>query len=166
MLRGFRGGPYAFDMVMDIGAYRDLHRHRRCQQFRQGYSGELGYDTPAALAEAGVAEVYDPAMKAAFAAMQAAAGAGGAVFAAVRGAVAVPVQDGFRRGGVHRAAAKRREGPLQLPRDRLGDEVRDGRPGAGAGAADGSDAAVGGGPAEEVAPGSIATIDRLMPIGG
>ena len=31
---------------MDIGAYRDLHRHRRCQQFRQAYSGRLGFDTP------------------------------------------------------------------------------------------------------------------------
>ena len=29
-------------MVIDIGAYRDLHRHRRCQKFRQAYSGELG----------------------------------------------------------------------------------------------------------------------------
>ena len=38
LLRGFRGGLYAFDIVMDIGAYRDLHRHRRCQQFRQAYS--------------------------------------------------------------------------------------------------------------------------------
>ena len=39
MLAGFRGGLYAYDMVIDIGAYRDLHRHRRCQQFRQAYTG-------------------------------------------------------------------------------------------------------------------------------
>ncbi len=58
LLRGFRGGPYAFDIVMDIGAYRDLHRHRRCQQFRQAYSAQLGYDTPAAIAEAGLGEAY------------------------------------------------------------------------------------------------------------
>ena len=38
LLRNFRSEPYVFDIVMDIGAYRDLHRHRRCQQFRQGYS--------------------------------------------------------------------------------------------------------------------------------
>src|SRR4029079_5904605 len=37
LLAGFRGGLYAYDMVIDIGAYRDLHRHRRCQQFRQSY---------------------------------------------------------------------------------------------------------------------------------
>ena len=42
LLRGFRGGLYAFDIVMDIGAYRDLHRHRRCHQFRQAYGGPIG----------------------------------------------------------------------------------------------------------------------------
>lgn len=63
LLRAFRGGPYAYDMVMDIGAYRDLHRHRRCQQFRQDYSGGLGYETPAAIAQAGLTEVYDAAMQ-------------------------------------------------------------------------------------------------------
>ena len=63
LLRGFRGGPYAFDIVMDIGAYRDLHRHRRCQQYRQAYTCELGYETPAAIADAGLAEVYDSAMR-------------------------------------------------------------------------------------------------------
>jgi thymidylate synthase ThyX len=69
LLRGFRGGPYVFDIVMDIGAYRDLHRHRRCQQFRQAYSGKLGYDTPEAIAQAGLGEVYATAMTETFAAM-------------------------------------------------------------------------------------------------
>ncbi|HEY1577067.1 MAG TPA: FAD-dependent thymidylate synthase, partial [Terracidiphilus sp.] len=45
--RHFRCAPYVFDIVMDIGAYRDIHRHRRCQQFRQYYTNRLGYDTPA-----------------------------------------------------------------------------------------------------------------------
>ena len=35
LLRGFRSAPFAYDIVMDIGAYRDLHRHRRCLQYRQ-----------------------------------------------------------------------------------------------------------------------------------
>src|SRR5205823_3917526 len=26
--RGFRGGQYCFDMLIDIGGYRDMHRHR------------------------------------------------------------------------------------------------------------------------------------------
>jgi thymidylate synthase ThyX len=66
LLRGFRGAPYAYDIVMDIGAYRDLHRHRRCLQYRQTYGSHLGYETPAAIAPAGLAEVYNTAMQAAF----------------------------------------------------------------------------------------------------
>jgi len=69
LLRGFRGGQYAFDLVMDIGAYRDMHRHRRCQQYRQAYSGHLGYDTPDAIGEAGLNETYESVMKVAFATM-------------------------------------------------------------------------------------------------
>ncbi len=60
---GFRGGLYAYDMVIDIGAYRDLHRHRRCQKFRQEYTGELGYDTPALVGEAGAGELFEEAMR-------------------------------------------------------------------------------------------------------
>jgi thymidylate synthase ThyX len=67
LLREFRGGQYCFDMVIDIGAYRDMHRHRRCQQFRQSYSGKLGFAIPP-LAPAGV---YQPAMEAAFSALHA-----------------------------------------------------------------------------------------------
>lgn len=55
LLRAFRGAPYVYDIVMDIGAYRDLHRHRRCQQFRQAYGTSLGFETPEALVEAGLA---------------------------------------------------------------------------------------------------------------
>src|SRR6185437_16208191 len=69
LTREFRGGQYAFDIVMDIGAYRDLHRHRRCQQFRQAYSGKLGFDTPDALGEAGLREMYESLMAETFAAM-------------------------------------------------------------------------------------------------
>jgi thymidylate synthase ThyX len=69
LLREFRGGLYAFDIVMDIGAYRDMHRHRRCQQFRQAYSGHLGYDTPQALVEGGLESMYDALMSQTFSAM-------------------------------------------------------------------------------------------------
>ncbi len=67
---GFRGGPYVYDIVMDIGAYRDLHRHRRCHQLRQAYTGKLGFDTPALIAEAAVSDVYSAAMQSAFDAMR------------------------------------------------------------------------------------------------
>jgi len=69
-LRGFRGGQYCFDMLIDIGAYRDMHRHRRCHQYRQAYSGEHGYDSPATLAEAGAQNIYDSVMARTFAAMR------------------------------------------------------------------------------------------------
>jgi thymidylate synthase ThyX len=71
ILSNFRGGLYAYDFVIDVGAYRDLHRHRRCQKFRQAYAGNLGYDTPATISESGAAGVYDSAMRAAFDAMHA-----------------------------------------------------------------------------------------------
>jgi thymidylate synthase ThyX len=68
LLRGFRGGPYVFDLVIDIGAYRDLHRHRRCHQFRQTYTGDLGFSTPPLLAEIGLAPAYSSTMSRALAA--------------------------------------------------------------------------------------------------
>jgi thymidylate synthase ThyX len=73
LLRGFRGGLYAFDIAMDIGAYRDFHRHRRCHQFRQPYGG-LGYETPDSLIEAGLRDMYDGLMSSTFDAVQAAGG--------------------------------------------------------------------------------------------
>ena len=69
ILGGFRGGLYAYDMVMDVGAFRDLHRHRRCQKFRQAYSGNLGFDTPKLVTESGAGEIYGAAMQAALDAM-------------------------------------------------------------------------------------------------
>src|SRR4249920_1851215 len=69
ILAGFRGGLYAYDMVIDIGAFRDLHRHRRCQKFRQAYSGRLGYDTPQLVEESGAGEVFRAAMEQALSAM-------------------------------------------------------------------------------------------------
>lgn len=66
LLRGFRGGLYVYDIVMDIGAYRDLHRHRRCQQYRQSYSLRLGYSTPSVMQDAGVADEYRTFMEEAF----------------------------------------------------------------------------------------------------
>ena len=64
LLQPFRSGyRYIFDIVMDIGAYRDIHRHRRCQQIRQKFSDTLGYEYPALLAEAGVQEQYEQALQ-------------------------------------------------------------------------------------------------------
>jgi thymidylate synthase ThyX len=66
LLRAFRGAPYVYDMIMDIGAYRDLHRHRRCQQFRQAYSTNLGFETPEAISSANLDELYSRLLSEAF----------------------------------------------------------------------------------------------------
>ena len=59
LLREFRSGyAYVFDVVCDIGAYRDLHRHRRCQQIQQTFTDQLGFETPELLAEAGAEASY------------------------------------------------------------------------------------------------------------
>ena len=63
LLRGFRSAPYVYDIIMDIGAYRDLHRHRRCQQFRQNYSAQLGFETPEAIHAAELSASYQALME-------------------------------------------------------------------------------------------------------
>ncbi len=60
--RAFRQAPFCFDMLIDIGAYRDMHRHRRCVQLRQDFSGAHGYETPALLTDAGAETDYRAAM--------------------------------------------------------------------------------------------------------
>ncbi|BDC50366.1 thymidylate synthase [Bryobacterales bacterium F-183] len=70
LLREFRGGPFVYDIVMDIGAYRDLHRHRRCQQYRQAYGTHLGYAKPDAIAQAGLLELYSGIMERTFSAIE------------------------------------------------------------------------------------------------
>jgi thymidylate synthase ThyX len=70
ILHGFRGGLYAYDFVIDIGAFRDLQRHRRCQKFRQAYSGQLGFDIPRLVEEAGVRAEFEAALTSALDTMQ------------------------------------------------------------------------------------------------
>ena len=64
LTRHFRSAPYIFDFVIDIGAYRDFHRHRRCQQFRQQYTNRLGYEMPEMLSNCGGDKVYTQALRA------------------------------------------------------------------------------------------------------
>ena len=70
LVRGFRGGEYCFDMLIDIGAYRDLHRHRRCHQYRQAYTGTHGYEVPDLLIASGNDAAYRVAMDAAMETMR------------------------------------------------------------------------------------------------
>ena len=58
---GLRYG-FVFDVLMDIGGWRDMHRHRRCQQVQQNFTTTHGYDVPPLLAEAGLERDYREAM--------------------------------------------------------------------------------------------------------
>jgi thymidylate synthase ThyX len=63
LLKEFHCGyQFIFDVLMDLGGWRDLHRHRRCQQVRQEFTAIHGYDTPQALINAGVVQPYKQTM--------------------------------------------------------------------------------------------------------
>jgi len=77
-LRAFHAGAaLRFDILMDIGGFRDMHRHRRVTQIIQGFtalhgceipdSGDLGPDVNP-LAEAGILDEFQAALQAAHAA--------------------------------------------------------------------------------------------------
>ena len=64
LLRAFCAGqPLRFDILMDIGGFRDLHRHRRCVQIHQGFTDAHGYETPEELVNAGLRDHYDAIMQ-------------------------------------------------------------------------------------------------------
>ena len=77
LLRAFSSGHgLRFDILMDIGGFRDMHRHRRCIQLLQGYTRLHGYEVPVCpgqptLADAGLDGEYMAAMDAAHAAYDA-----------------------------------------------------------------------------------------------
>jgi thymidylate synthase ThyX len=67
------GAGLRFDILMDIGGFRDMHRHRRSTQILQGFTALHGYETPesgdaAGLAEAGIVADYQATVEAAQAA--------------------------------------------------------------------------------------------------
>ena len=64
MQRAFRAGQqFRFDILMDIGGFRDMHRHRRCIQIEQGFTTRHGYDVPDQLEPAGALPTYKSAME-------------------------------------------------------------------------------------------------------
>jgi len=74
LLRSFSSGSsFRFDILMDIGGFRDMHRHRRCIQLHQEFTDLHGYEEPECpgqptLTEASLETDYTAAMNAAFAA--------------------------------------------------------------------------------------------------
>ncbi|MGB6629777.1 MAG: FAD-dependent thymidylate synthase, partial [Terriglobales bacterium] len=78
LLRAFSAGQqFRFDILMDIGGFRDMHRHRRCVQIMQDFSTVHGFDTPPEVEAAGVRSDYEFAMKRANAAVQKLSASGG-----------------------------------------------------------------------------------------
>jgi thymidylate synthase ThyX len=64
LLRAFCSGQqFRFDILMDAGGFRDMHRHRRCVQIHQRFVFAHGFDTPADITQAGLAGRYAQSMK-------------------------------------------------------------------------------------------------------
>jgi len=64
LLRAFASGQkFRFDILMDIGGFRDMHRHRRCIQIGQEFTTAHGYDSPEEIEAAGEKSHYDRFMR-------------------------------------------------------------------------------------------------------
>jgi thymidylate synthase ThyX len=64
LLRAFCvGQQFRFDILMDIGGFRDMHRHRRCIQIGQEFTTEHGYDIPPEVNAAGISASYHSVMQ-------------------------------------------------------------------------------------------------------
>jgi thymidylate synthase ThyX len=57
------GYQLVFDLCLDNGAFRDLHRHRNCVQIIKDFTPRYGYDTPEAVAEGGQTAAYQAVME-------------------------------------------------------------------------------------------------------
>ena len=66
LLREFSAGQrLRFDILMDVGGFRDMHRHRKCTQILQSFTDLHGYDFPEFLEDAGFGDGYRAAMESA-----------------------------------------------------------------------------------------------------
>jgi thymidylate synthase ThyX len=72
------GQQLRFDILMDIGGFRDMHRHRRCVQIMQDFTTAHGYDTPVEVDGAGIRAEYEAAMQRAASVVTELASQGGA----------------------------------------------------------------------------------------
>src|SRR5579872_133815 len=77
MLRGFRAGQqFRFDILMDTGGFRDMHRHRRCIQVMQGFTTQHGYEMLLDMEDAGVRARFEATMRRVQSAVEKLAGRG------------------------------------------------------------------------------------------
>ena len=61
--RAFENAYYTFDILGNLGLYRDLQRHRILTQERQDFTTVHGYDTPPEIEEAGFKNEFDNCMR-------------------------------------------------------------------------------------------------------
>jgi thymidylate synthase ThyX len=61
--RAFENVYYTFDILGNLGLYRDLQRHRILTQERQDFTTVHGYDTPPEIEQAGFKSEFDDCMK-------------------------------------------------------------------------------------------------------
>ena len=174
LLRGFAAGPpLRFDILMDIGGFRDMHRHRRCLQTLQSFTAAHGFDVPEGLAEAGLVGTYEAATAAAHEAFAVVAASDAPEAEATaryllplgtRCRVALP--DGLCRSALHQRAAFRAAGAFFLPASGVGDVPGGGAAASGAGAVHAGDGCAGAGGFAEAMSGAewrVASPD-LMPM--
>jgi thymidylate synthase ThyX len=57
------GQAFRFDILMDVGGYRDMHRHRRCIQIEQEFTNLQGCAEPEEVVAAGLQQRYAEAMQ-------------------------------------------------------------------------------------------------------
>lgn len=63
LLRNFHSGQqFQFDILMDVGGFRDMHRHRRCAQIEQGFTAAHGYDVHPDVVAAGLKARFEQDM--------------------------------------------------------------------------------------------------------
>ena len=114
LLRAFHvGAAFRFDILMDIGGFRDMHRHRRCTQLLQPFTDVHGYENAGCTGAADACRLRTVRClrsgddRRAWGLSQAARfrRAGGralcTVFAAAGHALPVYVQDGLCRGALY-----------------------------------------------------------------
>ena len=64
MSRAFRAGQqFRFDILMDTGGFRDMHRHRRCIQVMQQSTTQHGYEMLLDVEDAGMRLRFEAAMQ-------------------------------------------------------------------------------------------------------
>jgi len=61
--RAFENAYLRFEITMNIGGWRDLHRHRMLTHMRQDFSCFHGYDIPREITEAGLVKEFASAIK-------------------------------------------------------------------------------------------------------